>query len=62
MDSRTILKLLKADGWKVVHVRGSHHQLRHPTKPGKVTVKHPAKDTPLGTLKSIERQSGLKLR
>jgi predicted RNA binding protein YcfA (HicA-like mRNA interferase family) len=52
---------LEADGWLLVHVTGSHHHFKHPTKPGKVTVKHPAKDFPIGTLKSMERQSGLKL-
>lgn len=61
MHSREIIKLLEADGWLLVHVKGSHHQFKHPTKPGKVTVKHPARDFPIGTLKSIERQSGLKL-
>lgn len=62
MESREIIKLLKADGWFLVKVVGSHHQYRHPTKPGKVTVKHPRKDCPIGTLKSMERQSGLKFR
>jgi predicted RNA binding protein YcfA (HicA-like mRNA interferase family) len=61
MHSREIIKLLEADGWVLVHVKGSHHHFKHPTKPGKVTVKHPARDIPIGTLKSIERQSGLKL-
>lgn len=40
---------------------GSYVQLKHPTKPGRVTVPHPIKDLPLGTLRSIEHQSGLKL-
>jgi predicted RNA binding protein YcfA (HicA-like mRNA interferase family) len=61
MHSREIIKLLEADGWVLVHVKGSHHHFKHPTKPGKVTVKHPARDILIGTLKSIERQSGLKL-
>ena len=38
MDSRTLIKLIKADGWYLVHTVGSHQQYRHPTKPGKVTV------------------------
>lgn len=29
---------------------------------GEVTVPHPVKDLPTGTLKSIEKQSGVKLR
>jgi predicted RNA binding protein YcfA (HicA-like mRNA interferase family) len=41
---------------------GSHHILRHPVKPGTVTVPHPRKDIPIGTLKSIERQTGINLR
>ena len=41
---------------------GSHKQFKHPTKPGRVTVIHPVKDMKIGTLKSIEKQSGLKLR
>jgi predicted RNA binding protein YcfA (HicA-like mRNA interferase family) len=62
MDSRTILKLIKADGWYEVGKKGSHVQLKHPTKPGKVTVAHPEKDLPIGTVKSIQQQSGVKLR
>lgn len=62
MNSRDIIAALEADGWQLVRVKGSHHHFKHPTKPGVVTVKHPAKDFPIGTIKSIERQSGLKLR
>ncbi|MGV3579982.1 type II toxin-antitoxin system HicA family toxin [Brevundimonas sp.] len=62
MDSRTIISKLKADGWTLVAQKGSHQQYRHPTKPGRVTLPHPRKDFPTGTLKSIEQQSGLKLR
>lgn len=61
MDSREILKRLKDDGWETVRTKGSHHQLTHPTKPGRVTVPHPKRDLPKGTVKSIERQSGIKL-
>lgn len=62
MDSRSIIKALQANGWKLVAVKGSHQQFKHPTKPGRVTVPHPTKDLPLGTLRSIEKQSGLTLR
>lgn len=62
MDSREILKKLRADGWEVVSVEGSHHQLKHPSKKGRVTLPHPKKDLALGTLKSIEKQSGVRLR
>ena len=62
MNSREIIDKLKADGWVPARVKGSHHHFKHPTKSGLVTVKHPAKDFPIGTIKSIERQSGVKLR
>ena len=54
--------MLKKDGWFLVHTKGSHKQFKHPEKKGRVTVKHPASDIPIGTLKSIETQSGLALR
>nr|WP_238542184.1 type II toxin-antitoxin system HicA family toxin [Sphingomonas sp. PAMC 26621] len=53
---------LKQDGWAPVRQEGSHIQFRHPTKPGTVTVPHPKSDLAIGTLKSIEKQSGVKLR
>lgn len=58
-SSREVIARLKADGWYLVRITGSHHHFKHPTKPGIVTVKHPCKSIPTGTLKSIERQSGL---
>jgi predicted RNA binding protein YcfA (HicA-like mRNA interferase family) len=60
--SRTIVAALKADGWYQVAQKGSHLQFKHPTKPGRTTVPHPKRDVPIGTLRSIEQQSGLKLR
>ena len=62
MRSADVIKALNDDGWVEVRARGSHRQLRHPTKPGTVTVPHPKSDLPIGTLKSIERQSGVGLR
>jgi len=61
-SSREILKILQDDGWYLIATDGSHHQFKHHSKPGKVTVKHPAKNIPLVTLKSIEKQSGLKFK
>jgi predicted RNA binding protein YcfA (HicA-like mRNA interferase family) len=45
-----------------IRMGGSHKHLRHPDHPGTVTVPHPKSDLPIGTLKSIERQSGADLR
>ena len=61
-SSREVIKALKDDGWYLVNVVGSHNQFKHPSKPGRVTVKHPDKDIPRKTLDSIERQSGLRFR
>jgi len=46
-SSREVIQLLKADGWFEVNVVGSHHQFKHPTKKGRVTVKHPDKGIPV---------------
>jgi predicted RNA binding protein YcfA (HicA-like mRNA interferase family) len=61
VDSREIISKLKADGWFEVAQAGSHKQFKHPTKPGRVTVPSPRKDVPMGTLRSIEKQAGIKL-
>jgi predicted RNA binding protein YcfA (HicA-like mRNA interferase family) len=61
-SSREIIRKLEADGWFLVGTTGDHHHFKHPTKPGKVTVPHPVKDLKIGTIKSVERQSGVRLR
>lgn len=60
-SSREVIQVLTADCWYEIACVGDH-QFKHPTKPGKVTVTHPRKDIPLRTLKSIERQAGLKFQ
>ncbi|MBY0333375.1 MAG: type II toxin-antitoxin system HicA family toxin [Acetobacteraceae bacterium] len=62
MDSRAVIRAIEADGWVQAAQKGSHAQFRHPAKPGRVTVPTPTSDIPPGTLRSIERQSGVKLR
>lgn len=62
MKSADIIKALEADGWKCVRQKGSHMQFQHETKRGTVTVPHPKSDMGIGTIKSIEKQSGVKLR
>ncbi|MCB5726032.1 type II toxin-antitoxin system HicA family toxin [Mitsuokella jalaludinii] len=58
-SSREVLKMLKKDGWYEVACVGDHHQFKHPTKKGRVTLRHPVKDLSRNDLKSIENQSGL---
>jgi predicted RNA binding protein YcfA (HicA-like mRNA interferase family) len=61
MRSREVIRRIEADGWFEVRQSGSHKQFRHRTRPGTVTVPHPKAELAIGTLKSIERQSGVKL-
>lgn len=54
-----MIRKLTAAGWVLARVNGSHHHYKHPSNPNLVTVPHPRKDIPRGTLKSIERASGV---
>ena len=60
-SSSEIIKFLEQDGGYFIKCVGDHHQFKHPTKPGKVTITHPKKDIPLGTIKSMEKQNGIVL-
>ena len=56
-----VLRLLADDGWVLKRTVGSHRQLVHPTKPGKVTVAgKPSTTLPKGIEASILRQAGLR--
>ena len=55
-NSRDIVKRLKAEGFEVVSVKGSHHKFRKGTTT--VVVPHPKKDLPFGTARSIAKRVG----
>ena len=57
--SKDLIRLVEREVWVLRRVRGSHHQFKHPTKPGLVTIPHPKKDMPQGTVKNILRQAGI---
>ena len=59
MNGKLVLKMLQKDRWYEVNREGSHIQLKHPIKPGKVTVPM-HKELKRGTLNSIMKQAGLK--
>lgn len=59
-SSRSMIKIIEVDGWYLARVRGSHHQFKHPTKSGLVTVPHPRKDLDPKTADTILKQAGLK--
>jgi len=60
MRVRDAIRLIEANGWQLVSIRGSHRQFKHPFKQGRVTIAgkldmdlHPK------TLKSILKQAGI---
>jgi len=59
MNAKELLKILKANGFEKVSQKGSHLKLSNGERITIVPV-HGTKDIPLGTLKSIEKQTGLK--
>ena len=59
LNSKEIIKIIEADGSQLVRVTGSHHHFKHPVKKGLVTVPHPKRTLPVGTIKNIMKQAGL---
>jgi predicted RNA binding protein YcfA (HicA-like mRNA interferase family) len=61
MRVRDLIRKLKADGWVLVRVRGSHHHFARST-PGIVTIAYDQEsdEIPAGTLNSIFKQAGWK--
>jgi predicted RNA binding protein YcfA (HicA-like mRNA interferase family) len=58
MKVRDVLKALKKDGWTFRNQEGSHQQLIHPIKPGKVTVHgHPSLELDRKTLTKIDNEA-----
>lgn len=60
MTAKQLLRILKEDGWFEKEQKGSHLQMVHPTKKGKITVPIHSGDIKPGTLDSILKQAGLK--
>jgi predicted RNA binding protein YcfA (HicA-like mRNA interferase family) len=61
VTSAEVIRRITAAGWHLVRTKGSHRHFSNASRPGIVTVPHPKKDLPIGTLKSIEKQSGVNL-
>ena len=61
MNGNEIIKRLKAEGWCVKRVRGSHHMLEKDGCVVPVPV-HGATDIGKGLLADLERQTGVKLK
>jgi predicted RNA binding protein YcfA (HicA-like mRNA interferase family) len=62
MKVRDTIRLIEADGWRMVSIKGSHRQFKHLFKKGRVTIAgkldmdlHPK------TLKSILKQADIEI-
>ena len=61
MKVREVIRRIEQAGWRLVRQRGSHRQFKHPFRPGVVTIAgRDGADLPIGTLKSIFRQAGIR--
>ncbi len=55
-----VVRALQRAGYYIHETSGSHVQLKHPSKPGRVTVPcHARFDLPAHIVKSVLRQAGL---
>ena len=59
MKSVDLIRELKAAGWVLDRVRGSHHVFKHLDRPGRVVVPHPKKELGVGLVAAIRKQAGL---
>jgi predicted RNA binding protein YcfA (HicA-like mRNA interferase family) len=62
MKSRDVIRAIEKAGWVHVATKGDHWQFKHPTFSGRVTVPHPNRELPIGTVRSSEKQSRLKFQ
>jgi len=60
LKPREVLRALQKGGFYIHEQSGSHVQLKHPNKPGRVTVpNHQGFDLPRAIVRSVIRQAGL---
>lgn len=60
LKGRAVIAALERAGFYVHHIKGSHHVLRHPSKPRvRVVVAVHSKNLPTGTLRNIIKQADL---
>ena len=63
MNGKQIIAKLKANGWSVDRIQGSHHMMFKEGYPRTVPVPvHGNKDIGVGLLVEIQRQTGVKLK
>ena len=60
LNPKELIKILEADGWQLIRVRGSHHIFKHPMRSGMLIVPYHTNDMKLGTVNQILKDAGLK--
>ena len=58
MKDKDLLKLLKKNGWQVIRIHGSHHDLQK--RDDTTVLPIHGKDVPTGLLNKILKDTGLK--
>jgi predicted RNA binding protein YcfA (HicA-like mRNA interferase family) len=59
MSPKDAQRRLLNEGWFIARTGpGDHVQMKHPTKPGRVTLDMGVREIPIGTLRSVFRQAG----
>ena len=61
MNGKEVITKLKAHGWEVLRVNGSHHRMGKGEKRTTVPI-HGSRDLGIGLLNAIEKQTGVKLK
>jgi predicted RNA binding protein YcfA (HicA-like mRNA interferase family) len=62
LSAAEVVRVLARAGFKVDRIKGSHHHLRNPERPGaRPVVPVHRGDLPPGTLRAIIRQAGLSI-
>lgn len=61
VSTRQIEKILTGQGWRVTRNKSGHLKFRKPGNPYVIAVSIAKKDFPIGTLRRIERLSGVKI-
>jgi predicted RNA binding protein YcfA (HicA-like mRNA interferase family) len=60
--SRELVKLAEQHGWKLVSIRGDHHNFKHSESRYIVTIVHPQKDVPVGRAVDTVKKIKLEIR
>ncbi|HZL58032.1 MAG TPA: type II toxin-antitoxin system HicA family toxin [Bryobacteraceae bacterium] len=60
--SRGLVKLAEEFGWRLVSVRGDHHNFKNPESRYIVTIVHPQKDVPVGRAVDTAKKIRLEIK